>query len=161
MSDFLAPTRFRPACHRAIARVIALLMLVSVWNPAKGQEINLGAVTERHVMIPMRDGIRLSAYLYQPTESGPWPALFEQRYASLRSKGTREAAARMAQAGYAVALVNFRGTHLSEGNWVGYRALQWGQKQDGHDVCEWLGTCLLYTSPSPRDRQKSRMPSSA
>ena len=24
-----------------------------------------------------------------------------------------------------------------------------------------LGSCLLYTSPSPRDRQKSRMPSSA
>ena len=24
-----------------------------------------------------------------------------------------------------------------------------------------LGICLLYTSPSPRDRQKSRMPSSA
>src|SRR5665213_3361707 len=26
---------------------------------------------------------------------------------------------------------------------------------------ELLWTCLLYTSPSPRDRQKSRMPSSA
>ena len=25
----------------------------------------------------------------------------------------------------------------------------------------WVTTCLLYTSPSPRDRQKSRMPSSA
>ena len=25
----------------------------------------------------------------------------------------------------------------------------------------WLWFCLLYTSPSPRDRQKSRMPSSA
>ena len=25
----------------------------------------------------------------------------------------------------------------------------------------WERTCLLYTSPSPRDRQKSRMPSSA
>ena len=25
----------------------------------------------------------------------------------------------------------------------------------------WLRDCLLYTSPSPRDRQKSRMPSSA
>ena len=24
-----------------------------------------------------------------------------------------------------------------------------------------IGCCLLYTSPSPRDRQKSRMPSSA
>ena len=26
---------------------------------------------------------------------------------------------------------------------------------------ELIGDCLLYTSPSPRDRQKSRMPSSA
>ena len=26
---------------------------------------------------------------------------------------------------------------------------------------DFSGTCLLYTSPSPRDRQKSRMPSSA
>ena len=25
----------------------------------------------------------------------------------------------------------------------------------------WIRACLLYTSPSPRDRQKSRMPSSA
>ena len=27
--------------------------------------------------------------------------------------------------------------------------------------CEQNSICLLYTSPSPRDRQKSRMPSSA
>ena len=27
--------------------------------------------------------------------------------------------------------------------------------------CRYAGVCLLYTSPSPRDRQKSRMPSSA
>ena len=29
------------------------------------------------------------------------------------------------------------------------------------DYREKLGTCLLYTSPSPRDRTRSRMPSSA
>ena len=29
------------------------------------------------------------------------------------------------------------------------------------DYSELVGSCLLYTSPSPRDRQKSRMPSSA
>ena len=29
------------------------------------------------------------------------------------------------------------------------------------DIDEKRGNCLLYTSPSPRDRQKSRMPSSA
>ena len=30
-----------------------------------------------------------------------------------------------------------------------------------YDEIDWEDTCLLYTSPSPRDRQKSRMPSSA
>ena len=29
------------------------------------------------------------------------------------------------------------------------------------EISEQLDICLLYTSPSPRDRQKSRMPSSA
>ena len=29
------------------------------------------------------------------------------------------------------------------------------------EVLDELEDCLLYTSPSPRDRQKSRMPSSA
>ena len=32
---------------------------------------------------------------------------------------------------------------------------------DTADNTYWDETCLLYTSPSPRDRQKSRMPSSA
>ena len=32
---------------------------------------------------------------------------------------------------------------------------------NAHGICEVLKSCLLYTSPSPRDRQKSRMPSSA
>ena len=31
-------------------------------------------------------------------------------------------------------------------------------KETGYDL---VSICLLYTSPSPRDRQKSRMPSSA
>ena len=33
-------------------------------------------------------------------------------------------------------------------------------KTSYEEVCKG-NTCLLYTSPSPRDRQKSRMPSSA
>ena len=35
------------------------------------------------------------------------------------------------------------------------------EKGTGYDVVTWVEDCLLYTSPSPRDRQKSRMPSSA
>ena len=51
---------------------------------------------------------------------------------------------------------------------------QWGDEGKGK-IVDWLSSqadivirfqgghnaCLLYTSPSPRDRQKSRMPSSA
>ena len=44
-------------------------------------DLDLGPIIERHAMIPMRDGQRLSAYLYSPPGAGPWPALFEQRYA--------------------------------------------------------------------------------
>ena len=36
-----------------------------------------------------------------------------------------------------------------------------GLKLDGRNLISMSSLCLLYTSPSPRDRQKSRMPSSA
>lgn len=107
---------------------------------ASGQEVDLGKVTEKHVMIPMRDGKKLSAYLYFPEGKGPWPAVFEQRYADIRGAGTRKAAARIAASGFVVAMVNFRGTYQSEGTWVGYRALGWGELKDGYDTCEWLAT---------------------
>ena len=41
----------------------------------------------------------------------------------------------------------------------------WGRASGGtagaSDIIDLREVCLLYTSPSPRDRQKSRMPSSA
>jgi predicted acyl esterase len=118
-------------------RLLICLTLIPL-APTHAQDIDFGDVTEQHVMIPMRDGQRLSAYLYQPAGKGLWPAVFEQRYASLTGRSTRLAAARLAAEGFVVAMVNFRGTHLSEGTWVGYRALQWGELQDGYDTCEWL-----------------------
>ena len=69
-----------------------------------------GNVTEQHLMVPMRDGVRLSVYLYIPEGDGPWPALLEQRYASARAQRTREEFAKLAAHGYVVALQNFRGT---------------------------------------------------
>ena len=119
--------------------LITTALLAAIIAPVNAQEdLDFGDVTERHEMIPMRDGIRLSAYLYTPSDNGPWPAIFEQRYAGLRAASTRKGAAELARAGYVVALVNYRGTHLSEGKGVGYRALQWGELSDGYDTCEWL-----------------------
>lgn len=120
---------------------ILSLLAIFVFAPfafAEEPGEKIGTVTEMHAMVPMRDGKHLSAYLYFPEGQGPWPVVFEQRYADIRGKGTREAAARIAKAGFVVAMVNYRGTYKSEGTWVGYRALGWGELKDGYDTCEWL-----------------------
>lgn len=96
------------------------------------------SITEKQVMVPMRDGTGLSTYLYFPKGDGPWPVLYEQRYANLRAAGSRQAFSRLAEKGYVVAAQNFRGAQLSEGTWVGYRALGWGEQKDGYDTVEWL-----------------------
>lgn len=119
--------------------LIAATLLVVVHGALAAEApIDLGGVTEKHVRIPMRDGVRLSAYLYFPAGAGPWPVLYEQRYADLRGVETRKSFARLAASGYVVCAENFRGTHLSEGTWVGYRALGWGEHKDGYDTVEWL-----------------------
>ncbi len=126
------------AIRRSLLVGISLL-LASPLLDAQDQ-LDLGGVTEQHVMIPLRDGQHLSAYLYFPPGEGEWPVLFEQRYASVSGESTRRSAAELAGEGFVVAMVNYRGTHLSEGTWVGYRALQWGELQDGYDTCEWLAS---------------------
>ena len=123
-----------------LAALLAATLLFGGSSALAQANVDLGPIAERHEMIPMRDGQRLSAYLYFPPGDGPWPAVFEQRYADIRGAGTRKAAAELAASGYVVALVNYRGTHQSEGTWVGYRALGWGELKDGYDTCEWLAS---------------------
>lgn len=124
-------------CRRLLLSIVTMLFLASVIQAAE-KKIELGDVTEKHVMIPMRDGVRLSSYLYLPAGKGPWPVLYEQRYASLTAARTRQSMAKLSSHGYVVCLENFRGAQKSEGTWVGYRALGWGELQDGYDTVEWL-----------------------
>ena len=88
--------------------LIAVLFLIvaTATSLSAGEELNLGGVTEKHVMVPMRDGTQLSVYLYFPKEKGPHPVLCEQRYASLTGRGTRLSMAKLASAGYVVAAQN-------------------------------------------------------
>jgi predicted acyl esterase len=113
-------------------------MLLGEMPAANLPKLDFGKVREEHMMIPMRDGEHLSAYVYFPPGEGKWPAVFEQRYADITSAGSRKAAAKWAESGFVIAVVNYRGTHESEGVWRGYRGLEWGELRDGYDVCEWL-----------------------
>src|SRR3954452_17851028 len=124
--------------RHAIPLLVLGLMAPVAARAADPPPVDLGPVTERHEMVPMRDGVKLSVYLYFPAGKGPWPVLLEQRYADTRGAETRKSYARLAAAGYVVAGQNFRGTYLSEGTWVGYRALGWGEQKDGFDTVEWL-----------------------
>lgn len=54
---------------------------------AQSQELDLGGVEERHVWVAMRDGTELSTWLYIPPGEGPWPVIYEQRYAPIRAEG--------------------------------------------------------------------------
>jgi uncharacterized protein len=132
----LNPHRRHPFMTLRLFPVI--LLLASPLAAAPLPALDFGGVREEHIMIPMRDGKRLSAYVFFPKGEGKWPAVFEQRYADISSAGSRRAAAKFAEAGFVVAMVNYRGTHESEGTYVGYRALEWGELRDGYDTCEWL-----------------------
>ncbi|MEY4483753.1 MAG: Cocaine esterase, partial [Verrucomicrobiota bacterium] len=98
-----------------MTRFLFLLLLGATCAGAALPKLDLNGVREAQVMIPMRDGKCLSAYLYSPEGEGKWPAVFEQRYADITGAGTRKSAADIARNGYVVAMVNYRGTHESEG----------------------------------------------
>ncbi|HSH93562.1 MAG TPA: CocE/NonD family hydrolase [Roseimicrobium sp.] len=100
--------------------------------------LDLAGIREEHIMIPMRDGVKLSAYVYFPPGAGPWPVIFEQRYAVITNAASRKELAKLAAAGYVTARASFRGSQLSEGQWEGYRNLAWGERKDGYDLVEWF-----------------------
>ena len=118
------------------AIITVVLLFTTLVN---SQEPLAGGVRYEHLKIPMRDGIHLSAHAFFPSGKGPWPVLYEQRYADASSRGHQEAFAEIAQYGYVVVCGNFRGSQQSEGTWIGYRSLSLGKHKDGYDAIEWLG----------------------
>ena len=63
--------------------------------------------------------------------------------------------------GFRMALENLGGECVLSAEWNKYARETYSRNFKINHPYEIDVTCLLYTSPSPRDRQKSRMPSSA
>ena len=122
-------------CHMSTCGLVVLYTIGGVLPAA---EPSAPAIHEEHLWIPMRDGVKLSAFAFRPEGEGRWPVLLEQRYANGANPAVREQFSKLARHGYVVVLANFRGSQESEGVWQGYRALGWGELKDGYDLVEWL-----------------------
>ena len=118
--------------------LVSLLISAAAFAARAPATVPLDGLVEEKLTIPMRDGVKLSGWIIRPAGPGKWPAVFEQRHADITSISMRKAAAEVARAGYAVAEMNFRGTHDSEGKFMSFRSLGWGEVRDGYDICEWL-----------------------
>ena len=105
---------------------------------AQSAELDLRGVREQHVWVPMRDGTQLSTWLYLPPGDGPWPVIFEQRYAPIRADRTRLESAGFARRGYVIATQSFRGAQDSQGVFLAYRGLGLGEPTDGADTIAWF-----------------------
>ena len=84
---------------------------------------------ERHVKIPMRDGVNLSANIFLPRAEGKFPAILV-RSAYGKGDGTF-----WAKHGYAFITQDVRGRFDSEGEWYPFIH----EAKDGYDTLEWIG----------------------
>ena len=118
---------------RHIVRILPALWLAAC-NPLAAVADSVRA--ETGVMIPMRDGIRLSTDLYFPERTGSnlpavlWRSIYDKTGAFGREPGMRE----LVQNAYVAVIQDTRGRGASEGAFTP----SVGDRNDGYDTVEWL-----------------------
>ena len=126
---------------RIFCLVAALAFLVPIATSAQRRDLLQwlgvadGAMLERMVMVPMRDGVRLSTAVIRPKASGPVPTvLIRTPYLKEGELRNRALFGRLIREGYAIVVQNERGTEWSEGT---HRFLA-GARADGYDALSWI-----------------------
>lgn len=99
------------------------------------------AVIDQKVMMPMRDGIRLSTDIYRPKGDGQYPIIFSRTPYNFNSYRDGELVTRTLQTaldavkkGYAYVVQNERGRFFSEGEW----GILGTPLTDGADAFTWM-----------------------
>jgi len=102
-------------------------------RPAGAHEVDI----EKSIMVPMRDGVRLSTDVYRPKNvAGPLPTiLIRLPYNKATYRGATVPAEFFASHGYAVAVQDVRGKFASEGEFRVYE----GDMTDWSDMFDWIG----------------------
>ncbi len=110
-------------------------------NTSVPDQLEKIAIIDQKVMMPMRDGIRLSTDIYRPKSEGKYPIVFSRTPYNFNTWGNGELNTRtMSEAlswikkGYAFVVQNERGRYFSEGDWdvLGVPLT------DGYDAFEWM-----------------------
>jgi uncharacterized protein len=93
-----------------------------------------GIAPRYHVLVPMRDGVRLSTDLYLPDGPGPWPVILTRTPYGNSDPARTERLLWFTQRGFATAFQDCRGRYDSEGEWEPFRT----EREDGLDTLSWL-----------------------
>ena len=104
-------------------------------DPGHYSEVRYELEELRGVMVPMRDGVRLSVDIYRPDAPGPFPGVLALTPYDNTRIGQREAARWYGSRGYVVVLADDRGRFDSEGVWDPFGDLH---QEDGYDLVEWI-----------------------
>ena len=110
-------------------RILCLILASSAAVYAAGQTI----VKELHVPIPMRDGVRLMANIYLPSEHARVPAILVRTPYNKGADITPNYQA-FVEHGYAVVVEDVRGRYESEGTFQPLRQ----EPNDGDDTINWV-----------------------
>ncbi len=134
---------------RAIYQCVLSLAVLLSYVDSKAQDDileKLGeiAIIDQKVMMPMRDGVRLSTDIFRPKSEGKVPIIFSRTPYNFNRWQEGEETTRTAQRayeavkrGYAYVVQNERGRYFSEGEWDilgtpltdGYDAFSWMKEQ--------------------------------
>lgn len=90
-------------------------------------------ISDKSVMIPVRDGVLLATDLYFPSEKlTTYPVVLIRT--PYNKQLLKEYGEYYSNKGYVTAIQDVRGKYASEGAWIPYKS----EGQDGYDVIEWL-----------------------
>ena len=89
-------------------------------------------------MVPMRDGVRLSTYIWLPEGDGPWPAVVVRTPYGGHGVGSGWQSERLLENGYCLVGQDMRGRFKSEGKAPAFTADGRGEHKDGYDCVEWV-----------------------
>jgi putative CocE/NonD family hydrolase len=96
---------------------------------------NFGVEMRLDVKVPMRDGVELSADIYLPEASGPFPVVLMRTPYSNNDDSVIEKARQLANRGYVCVVQDVRGRFDSQGEYYAFHQ----EVDDGFDTQEWTG----------------------